>query len=501
MMAHDIDDPVGDLPAADPSPEPPPELPELEAALSPEEPEPESAPAPEALAPAALSLDEPEPESAPAPEALAPGSRESEGPGPEAAPPREEPMAQAVPQPEPPPPAPFLAAPGSVPPRPTPVRDDPPQVTQRGGFLPLLLGGLVAGGIGYAAAWTSLQRDTSATTAALATQAERLNALEQAVPAPVDLAPLTGQLAALETAIAAESQRRAADLATLGDQLAADLAGLSTPMAAVQAQAAALDTRLSTLERAPAADGTLPDQAVAAWQGDIAALQTAVAALDRRLAETTDTLTARLAAVEQSSGAVAGESAARVQELQQRLDAAQAEATTVQADATATAVLATQRAAMTRLLAALDAGTPFDGALGELTAAGMAVPADLTGPAADGVPTTAALQGSFPAAARAALATARAEGLADAEGSRFVAFLRSQFDVRSVAPREGGDPDAILSRAEAALAEGRLRDTLAEIAALPEVVRAEMTDWTAAAMARAAAVAAAQTLSESLNMN
>ena len=70
--------------------------------------------------------------------------------------------------------------------------------------------------------------------------------------------------------------------------------------------------------------------------------------------------------------------------------------------------------------------------------------------------------------------------------------------MRSVTPREGTDPDAVLSRAEAAVGEGRLSDSMAEIGALPEVVRAEMAGWMALAEGRVAAVSALQTLSESL---
>jgi hypothetical protein len=74
-------------------------------------------------------------------------------------------------------------------------------------------------------------------------------------------------------------------------------------------------------------------------------------------------------------------------------------------------------------------------------------------------------------------------------------------DVRSVAPKEGNDADAVLSRAQAAINEGRLSDTLAELGALPEVARAELTEWQGLAEARADALAAAATLSTSLNDN
>ena len=116
-----------------------------------------------------------------------------------------------------------------------------------------------------------------------------------------------------------------------------------------------------------------------------------------------------------------------------------------------------------------------------------------------GAPTLASLQDTFPDAARAALAAARREGVSGEEGGRFTEFLRSQFDVRSVSARDGDDADAVLSRAQLAVSEGRIGDALAEVATLPEVARAMMTDWTAAAEARVAAVDAIDTLSQSLN--
>ena len=80
-----------------------------------------------------------------------------------------------------------------------------------------------------------------------------------------------------------------------------------------------------------------------------------------------------------------------------------------------------------------------------------------------------------------------------------IGFIRTQLDARSLEPREGDDPDAILSRAEAATQQGRLTDALAEIEALPDVARAELSDWAAQATRRLEAVAAAQQLSEELN--
>ena len=71
--------------------------------------------------------------------------------------------------------------------------------------------------------------------------------------------------------------------------------------------------------------------------------------------------------------------------------------------------------------------------------------------------------------------------------------------MRSVTPRDGDDPDAILSRVDAAVAENRRNDALAEIETLPEVVRAELSDWVAAVEARTQALAAIQSIDQSLS--
>ena len=100
----------------------------------------------------------------------------------------------------------------------------------------------------------------------------------------------------------------------------------------------------------------------------------------------------------------------------------------------------------------------------------------------------AALREAFPEAARTGLAVARREGLV--EDSGVLGFLSGQLAVRSTAPREGSDPDAVLSRAEAALAQGRLSEALVEIDMLPEPVQAAMAEWIGPARARAEAEAA-----------
>ena len=80
-------------------------------------------------------------------------------------------------------------------------------------------------------------------------------------------------------------------------------------------------------------------------------------------------------------------------------------------------------------------------------------------------------------------------------------FLKRQLNVRSVVPREGDDPDAVLSRAQAAVNVGDINTALTELEALPEAGRAAMSDWLEAASARSAAQNAANALADSLNSN
>ena len=316
------------------------------------------------------------------------------------------------------------------------------------GFLPLLLGGVVAGAIGYGVATYFPMNDGSVDVSVqMQAQADQLAALEAKladIPA-VDLSGVEAQIA------------------SVGDQAAA-LSG------AIDTNFADLDARLTEVEKRPGADGTLSDTALAAYQRELEQLRA-----DLEIQQATVMST--------------------VAQAETDLAAARAEAEALEQEALASAEAAASRAALNRVSTAIETGAPFADALGDL---GGDLPAALSSAAENGVATTAELTSDFPAAARAALAAARAEGVSDESGG-LGGFLRNQFDVRSTAPQEGSSPDAVLSRAEAAIKEGRVADALAEIEALPEVAGAEMTDWTAQATERADVLDAVATLSETYN--
>ena len=307
-----------------------------------------------------------------------------------------------------------------------------------GSAMPAILGGLVAGAIGFGAAYFVL-------------------------PKP-------------DTTLLAQVSAQASEIAELRDQIAAstpDLSGVEAAQAATADAMVAADGRITALET------RLNDLSNRA--GDSGSVSTAAyeAELDALRAE-----------MENLRGTAIAE-----------LESARDQVAEIENNAEAAARAATGRASLARIQSGMETGAPLGEALDDLAAALQAdVPAALTA-VRDGTPTLAALQSDFPALARAALATARAEGVSgEAEGG-FASFLRNQFDVRSVAPKDGDGTDAILSRAEATLRHGRLTDALAEVGALPEVARAELSDWIALAEARADALAAAATLSTSLNDN
>ena len=78
-------------------------------------------------------------------------------------------------------------------------------------------------------------------------------------------------------------------------------------------------------------------------------------------------------------------------------------------------------------------------------------------------------------------------------------YVNRHLGARSVAPREGSDADAVLSRAEAAVRIGQLQLALSELSALPEAAKPAIAAWETAAQKRLSAMSAAEALSQSLN--
>ena len=332
------------------------------------------------------------------------------------------------------------------------------------GALGLVLGGIVAGAIGFLVAtyavpegWPNpVPSGVDELESTLSEQSERLDALAtdlaafRDAPAATqggsemsDLAPMAEQLAQVET------------------QFAELIASVEGSLADVGSQLESFESRLAGLEARPlppaGADGS-------------AAMEAQMEAFRQQLDEVTADAEARIAE-------------------------AQSRASEIEAEAAAAAKTAERAAALTSLKAALESGAAFESTL----AVFEDVPQALSSVSADGIPTLSSLQASFPDAARAALAQAQTVPESASAADRFVAFLKRRTNARSLTPQDGDDPDAVLSRSEAALADGELESALSELEALPESAYQAMSDWISAAETRVAAIGAAASLENATN--
>jgi hypothetical protein len=306
--------------------------------------------------------------------------------------------------------------------------------------VPLLLGGVIAAGFGFAASEANFMgwrtQDDSLRTA-ISAQQEEINALKAA---PV---------------------------------VAPDLSGIEGSLSTLTEQLTALDARVAEVEARPAT---------------IISSETGVPVEDVR-AELTE-MQAALEAQRDEISSLLGNA--------KSVEEATAEA--ARAAAVAAQAAAGQRA-LAQVTAAISNGGGYAQAIEDMTKAGITdLPAALTDPAGDGVTPLINLQSRFPDVARAALADARA-GNADGEDTGVSGFFRRQLGARSVIPREGNGPDAILSRAEAAVRNGSVADAITEIDALPDGTKDALQDWLADARVRADAEAAVQDLSQRLTAN
>lgn len=333
-----------------------------------------------------------------------------------------------------------------------------PTAKQRrgGGFLATVAGGVVAAALGFGLARYVVPEGwpfavPTARDEMLAEQAKVIEALSDQV------ATLQADLAARPTA----------------EDLAQAVAAAGN--ASDQAEAlSALEARLASIEQRPIGEGGVSLADLAAYQQAVDALTAEVEGL-------------KLVAM-QPSAEVEAEARAKV-------EAAEAAAQAVKDAAEAEASKARQQAALAAVQAAFDLGTPWQDALAALAAENVTLPAEMP---SDGVPSLAALQEMFPPAARSALNAALREQMGEGLTDRMTTFLRSQTGARSLTPREGTDPDAILSRAEAALAAGDLATALTEVATLPATAQAELAAWVAAAQQRLDAAQSLATLKSTL---
>ncbi|PHQ98451.1 MAG: hypothetical protein COB40_00030 [Marinosulfonomonas sp.] len=323
---------------------------------------------------------------------------------------------------------------------------------RRTGFVPLLLGGAVAGVIGFGIAQYSgndswpFPKDTSTT--------DRLN--EQVVAQKNQMDALETRIADLvqasENAVSVDVTDGLAVRQDAGDQTDQEFAGLL----------AALDQRLGDVENRPIPDVGATAQAVATYERELAAM--------RLMFE---------------------------QELQ-RVEDAQTEAIEAQGVVAVRAESVAEAAAMAQIENALDEGTPFADALDALSALGLEIPTGLSAVAGGGVASLARLQDDFPDAARAALNAANQAEADAGKTSGLAAFLRSQLGARSLQPQDGDSADAVLSRAEAALRNADIGGALAELETISDVAKAPLSDWIKTAETRQDTVSAIAALAETM---
>lgn len=339
----------------------------------------------------------------------------------------------------------------------TPKPDNEPLPAQpvraRRSFGGAVLGGLIAAVAGFAVAqlvpngWPLAATQTLS--AQLASQAVLITALQDqmanvAKPSPVDPA-VSDRLAALEG-------RAEFDVKPVEDRIST------------------LESRLSAIEKLPADGSGATAAALAALQAEMQAMRDAAA---------------------QDTKGAALESQTQLQEAQTI-----AAETTKNADDLAASVR--RLAALGQLQSALDSGAPFAQVLAGLASEKDPVPAILADFADKGLPTLTGLQAAFAPAARLSLDAALRANMGESWSERAASFLRSQTGARSLEPREGSDPDAVLSRAEAAVNAGDLTAALTELQALPPEAQPALADWRALAETRLAAETAVAALAATI---
>ncbi|MEZ5753457.1 MAG: mitofilin family membrane protein [Paracoccaceae bacterium] len=352
-----------------------------------------------------------------------------------------EPVADAAP--------PSTSEPQSSPPQAT-AAPAPGRSGGAGAFFATVLGGVVAAGLGFGLARAMpdllpIAATDDAVSAAVETQAQ-------------EIATLREQLAALPTT------------ATPDPEMQARLADIASAQQALTGRLDALEGQIAELVARPAASG---DAVPADLAAELAALKGQMASLS-------------------AGGSLPADVVAAAEAAEARLKAAEESAAAMADQARAATESARRDMAIDRIAAALDSGAAYASALADLPEG--TVPPALADHAATGLPTVADLSDSFPQAARDALEAALRANMGESWTDRVASFLRSQTGLRSLTPREGDDPDAILSRAEAALAAGRVADAVQELQAMPEAGKPALADWLDAARIRIEAESAVAAL-------
>lgn len=339
-----------------------------------------------------------------------------------------------------------------------------------------------------------------------------------ALPAPVPQTAIEEAIASAVSAAAAETEARvseqtnklAADLAALSDQVAAaDSGEIEGRLATIETKIAGMSTEFASLQQAlgalEASDGE-ENPVTAELTAELTARMAGYAAsLDGLKAEVAEVATQN-GEVRQRIDEVEAATARQLSEADARVDArikqADARAEEMEVSAEESAKAAEIEAAMRKVRSKLDNGAGFGDELSVVAAAsGVEIPDVLTQSAEGGIPTVAALESDYGDAATAAIRVAVKAEAEDGTVSGLSAFLKSQVVSRSLSPQEGDSTDAVLSRMEAGFKNGDLATTLAEAEALPAPAAEAMADWLSKARTRAEALTGFDALTAALAQN
>ena len=135
--------------------------------------------------------------------------------------------------------------------------------------------------------------------------------------------------------------------------------------------------------------------------------------------------------------------------------------------------------ALSSMQNSLATGLPFQKALAEYEmASGEEAPAIIKKFAKTGLSTQSDLLQTFPQYARNLLAIDQKKySLNEKDGSDIIKFLQKFVKTRSTSPQVGNSNDAILSRAEYSVKNGKIKEALEELDQLPLELQGEMSDW------------------------
>ncbi|WP_138469787.1 hypothetical protein [Poseidonocella sp. HB161398] len=411
-----------------------------------------------------------------------------------------------------------------------------------GGVFSTIFGGVLAALVGFGAAqfvkvdWLSM---TGVGKDPVAVELEalktRLDELETENSSSVETAVgnVTGGIEGLVGDVSGQMESLSGELSSLQDVVHGDLEDVTTLLSSAQSQMETVATSLTNVDTRMGSFG----ERLGGLDERLAEVDQRLVAVEKRpLVESSDTAKAAFDSYERQleelrtmlasqredagkledrltdiSAASAAELTAMQEEAQKDLasaqDAAAAQVAAAEERARAAEAAAEERAnqavaeaALAQVVAALNAGIPYETALPALQEV-TEVPAVILDNGATGIPTVLELQESFTPAAREALEESLTSTMTDDPADRFMAFLRTQTGVRSLEAREGDDPDAVLSRMTVAVEEGDLAAALAEFDALPADGQAELSGWADQARARVDADAALPGLAAAVNTN